>query len=116
MYMSRIPVKLDLNAFWSATEVGFRPVEKAEHQGCCGQIPPESDRNRNPSLDSGPPKNRMKTGMCHLVIKDGHPVMALEGILDDNMDEEDKTVWSTPLASSSVAHTHISPICLLVKK
>ena len=86
-----------------------------EHQGCCGQIPPESDWKRNPALDSGTPKNGTKTGMCHLV-KDGHPVMTLEGILDDNMDEEDKTVWSTPVSSSSVAHTHISPICLLVKK
>jgi len=54
MYISRIPVKLDRNAFQSTTEVGFRPVEKVEHQGCCGRIPAESGRNRNPALDSGP--------------------------------------------------------------
>ena len=58
MYISRIPIKLDRNAFRSATEVGFRPVEKAEHQGYCGRIPPESGWNRNPALDSGTPKNR----------------------------------------------------------
>ncbi len=65
MYVYRIPVKLDQNAFRFATEVGFQPVEKAEHQGCCGrilpeQIPPESGRNRNPALDSSPPKNQWK--------------------------------------------------------
>ena len=54
MYICRILVKLDRNAFHSATEVGFRPVEEVEHQGCCGWIPPESGRNRNPALDSGP--------------------------------------------------------------
>ena len=37
-------------------ELGFRPEEKAEHQGCCGRIMPESGRNRNPALDSSPPK------------------------------------------------------------
>ena len=56
----RIPVKLDRNAFQSTTEVGFWPVEKAEHQGCCGRIPPESGWNRNPALDSGPPQKRNK--------------------------------------------------------
>ena len=64
--MSRIPVKLDRNAFWSATEVGFQPVKKAEHQGCSGQIPPESGLNRNLALDSGPQQTGTKTGMCHL--------------------------------------------------
>ena len=34
MYISRIPVKLDQKTFRSATEVGFQPVEKVEHQGC----------------------------------------------------------------------------------
>jgi hypothetical protein len=58
MYMSRILVKLDRNAFRSATEAGFRPIEKAEHQGCCVRIPPESGRNRNPALDSGPPPKK----------------------------------------------------------
>jgi len=58
MYISRILVKLDRNAFRSATEVEFQPVEKAEHQGCCGRIPPDSGRNRNPVLDSGTPTNR----------------------------------------------------------
>ena len=58
MNVCQIPVKLDRNAFRSATEVGFRPVEKAEHQGYCGRIPPESGWNRNPALDSGTPKNR----------------------------------------------------------
>ena len=33
MYISRILVKLDRNAFRFATKVGFRPIEKAEHQG-----------------------------------------------------------------------------------
>jgi hypothetical protein len=42
MYISKIPVKLDRNTFRSTTEVGFRPVEKAEHQGCCGRILPEN--------------------------------------------------------------------------
>ena len=51
-------------------EVGFRPVEKAEHKGCCGQIPPESGRNRILALDSGPQQTGRKTGMCHL-IEDG---------------------------------------------
>jgi len=69
MYIHRIPVKLDRNAFRSATEVGFRPVEKAEHQGCCGRIPPESGRNRNPALDSGPQQTGTKTGMCHLATR-----------------------------------------------
>ncbi len=64
--MCRIPVKLDRNAFRSATEVGFRPVEKAEHQGCCGRVPPESGGNRNPALDSGTPENGTKAGMCIL--------------------------------------------------
>ena len=58
MYVCQIPVKLDRNAFRSAMEVGFRPVEKAEHQGYYGQISQESGRNRNPALDSGTPKNR----------------------------------------------------------
>jgi hypothetical protein len=66
MYISRIPVKLDRNAFRSVSEVGFRPIEKAEHQGCCGRIPPESGRNRNPFLDSGTPKTGMKAGMYNL--------------------------------------------------
>ena len=70
IYISRIPVKLDWNAFQTPTEVGFRPVEKAEHQGCCGRIPPESGRNRNPALDSGPQQTGMKTRMCHLVLDD----------------------------------------------
>ena len=39
-------------------DVYFFAVEKAEHQGCCGLIPPESGRNRNPALDSGTPTNR----------------------------------------------------------
>ena len=40
MYVCQIPVKLDRNAFRfaSATEVGFRPVEKAEH----GMLWPDS--------------------------------------------------------------------------
>ena len=53
MNVCQIPVKLDRNAFRSATEVGFRPVEKAEHQGYCGRIPPESGWNRNPGLLGG---------------------------------------------------------------
>ena len=53
MYISRIPVKLDRNAFRSAMEVGFWPIEKAEHQGCCGQTPPDSCQNRNPVQGSG---------------------------------------------------------------
>ena len=60
MYISRIPVKLDQNTFRSTTEVGFRPVEKAEHQGCCGRILPESCWNRNPALDSGPKEMERK--------------------------------------------------------
>ena len=68
MYVCRIPVKLDRNAFRSATEVGFQPVEKAEHQGCCGRIPTESGRNRNPALDSGTQKNGPKAGMCNLAF------------------------------------------------
>jgi hypothetical protein len=32
MYVCRIPVKLDRNAFRSKTEVGFRRLEKAEHR------------------------------------------------------------------------------------
>jgi hypothetical protein len=47
-------------------EEEFRPVEKAEHQGCSGRIPPESGRNRNPALDSGTLKTGMKAGMCKL--------------------------------------------------
>ena len=66
MYISRIPVKLDRNTFRSVSEVGFRPIEKAEHQGCCGRIPPESGQNRNLALDSGPQQTGTKTGMCHL--------------------------------------------------
>ena len=50
-------LSIDRNAFRSTTEVGFRPVEMAEHQGCCGRIPPESSWNRNPALDSGTPTN-----------------------------------------------------------
>jgi hypothetical protein len=69
----RIPVKLDWNAFRSATDVGFRPVEKAEHQGCCRQIPLESGRNRNLALDSGTPTNRNESRnvpprSCQLVV------------------------------------------------
>ena len=60
MYISRIPIKLDRNAFRSATEVGFRPVKKAEHQGCCGRIPPDSSRNRNPVQGSSTSTNRNK--------------------------------------------------------
>ena len=67
MYISRIPVKLDRHAFRSATEVVFRPVEKAKHQGFCGRTPPESGWNRNPALDSGTPKTGTKAGMCNLV-------------------------------------------------
>ena len=78
--MCRILVKLDWNAFRSATEVGFRPVEKAEHQGCCGRIPPESSWNRDPALDSGLPKNGTKTGMCHLAQTVAHSETSL-GIL-----------------------------------
>jgi len=66
MYISRIPFKLDRNACRSAPEVGFRPVEKVEHQGHCSQIPPESGQNRNRALDSGPQQTGTKTGMCHL--------------------------------------------------
>ena len=66
MYIIRIPVKLDRNTFRTKTEVGFRPMEKAEHQGCCDRIPPESGWNRNPAQDSGPQKTGTKTGMCHL--------------------------------------------------
>ena len=62
----RIPVKLDRNAFRSTTEVGLWPVEKAEHQGCCGRILPESGWNRNLALDSGTPITGMKAGMCNL--------------------------------------------------
>ena len=57
MYICRIPVTM---------EVGLRPVEKAEHQLCCGRIPSESGRNRNPALDSATPKTGTKTGMCNL--------------------------------------------------
>jgi hypothetical protein len=60
--------------------VGFRPVEKTEHQGCCGRIPPESSWNRNPALDSGPQKNGTKTGMCHLAQTVAHSETSL-GIL-----------------------------------
>ena len=60
MYINRIPVKLDRNAFWPATEVVFRPVEKAEHQGCCGWIPPDSRQNRNPVQGSSTSTNRNK--------------------------------------------------------
>ena len=60
MYVCQIPVKLDRNAFWSATEVGFRPVEKAEHQGCCGRITPQSCQNRNPAWISPPQKLERK--------------------------------------------------------
>ena len=77
MYISRIPVKLDRNTFWSATEVGFRPIEKVEHQGCCGRIPPESSWNRNPALDSGTPKTGTKAGMCHLVAHHGGDVCVM---------------------------------------
>ena len=55
---SSLWLRTDRNALRSTTEVGFWPVEKAEHQGCCGRIPPESGRNRNPALDSGTPTNR----------------------------------------------------------
>ncbi len=65
----------DRNAFRSATEVGFRPVEKAEHQGCCGRIPPESGRNRNPALDSGTPKTGTKAGMCKLENRGGPEII-----------------------------------------
>ncbi len=68
MYISRIQAKLDWNAFRSAREVGFWPVEKAEHHGCSGRIPPKSGRNRNPALDSSPQKNGIKTAMCHLAV------------------------------------------------
>lgn len=61
-----IPVKLDRDTLRSATDVGFRPIEKAEHQGCCDWILPESGWNRNPALDSGPQQTGKKTGMCHL--------------------------------------------------
>ena len=77
MYISRIQVKLDRNAFRSATEVGFWPVEKAEHQGCCGRILPESGRNRNPALDSGTPKTGTKAGMCHLAAHHGGDVCVM---------------------------------------
>jgi len=67
MYVCQIPVKLDRNTFRSAMEVGFRPGEKAEHQGCCDRIPSESGWNRNPALDSGTPKTGTKaSGMCNL--------------------------------------------------
>ena len=60
MYVCRIPVKLDRNAFRSATDVGFQPVEKEEHQGCCGRIP-----GIRPEQESRPrfrhPKNRNKS-------------------------------------------------------
>ena len=66
MYVCRIPAKLDRNAFRSKTELVFWRVEKAEHQGCCVRIPPESGRNRNPALDYGTPKTGTKAGMCKL--------------------------------------------------
>ena len=59
MYIIRIPVNLDRNAFRSPTEVGIWSIEKTEHQA-------ESGRNRNPALDSGPQQTGTKTGMCHL--------------------------------------------------
>jgi hypothetical protein len=56
MYVVR---KTHVKHVWSATEeVGFRPVEKAEHQGCCGRIPHDFGWNRNLVLDSGTPTNR----------------------------------------------------------
>ena len=70
MNNSRIPVKLDRNTFRSNTELGFRPVEKADHQGCCGQIPSESGRNRNPAQDSGPQKTGMKTGIRRVLWRE----------------------------------------------
>ena len=66
MYVCQIPVKLDRNASLSKTELGFRRVEKAEHQGCCGRIPLESGWNRNPAVDSGTPNIGTKAGMCNL--------------------------------------------------
>jgi hypothetical protein len=42
------------------TEVGFRPIEKAEHHGCCGRIPLDSGRNRNPVQGSGTSTNQKK--------------------------------------------------------
>ena len=60
MYINRIPVKLDRKAFRSTLLVGFRPLEKAEHQGCCGRILLDSGQNRNPVQGSGISTNRNK--------------------------------------------------------
>jgi len=68
MHICRILVKLDRNVFRSATELVFWPVEKAEHQGCCVRIPPDSGLNRNHALDSGSPKTGTKAGMCNLAL------------------------------------------------
>jgi len=72
-----VPVKLDRNAFRSTLEVGFRPVEKAEHQGC---IPPEFGRNRNPARGSGTPTNRNESRN----VQPSHPGLhhAAEGECD----------------------------------
>ena len=56
---------MSIFTFW---QVGFRRVEKAEHQGCSGRIPSESGRNMNPALDSGTPKTGTKAGMCNLAL------------------------------------------------